>query len=350
MRILFVDPKSSTPYDSERMRIEGIGGTEASLVRVVEGLAEHHSVAVAQLGRQAPATCRGVHYVPLAERGLDADPDLVVVLRKHRLVSGYRRRFPNAALCTWVHNWQRPEAALQRVLLARAKVSVVAVSEAHRRASERVINGLAARAVSTLALVPQRVPVLRVYNPIDDTLAPDGTPVEPDRLVFLSTANKGLRQVLRSFAVVRRALPGMELLIAGTSAEGIHRELAADSALAAQPGVRILGRLPQHELLRYTRSALCVFYPQSVHPETFGLIFAEANAVGTPVLAHGFGAAREVLNGDEQLVDADDTDAVVAKVRAWRGGARPVVGARPEFRAAAVVGEWMNLVERLAGR
>jgi glycosyltransferase involved in cell wall biosynthesis len=136
----------------------------------------------------------------------------------------------------------------------------------------------------------------------------------------------------------------MELLIAGTEQEVLRREFGLAAALE-QPGLRVLGRLPQQEMLKHVRSSLCVFYPQSVHPETFGLIFAEANAVGTPVLAHDFGSAGEVLGGGEQLVDATDAAAVADKVAAWRDGGRPQVRAQPQFRASAVVAEWRRLLE-----
>src|SRR5581483_2147599 len=45
-----------------------------------------------------------------------------------------------------------------------------------------------------------------------------------------------------------------------------------------------------------------VFYPKFVLPETFGLVFAEASAVGTPVLTHDCGAAAEVLADPRQVL------------------------------------------------
>lgn len=47
-----------------------------------------------------------------------------------------------------------------------------------------------------------------------------------------------------------------------------------------------LGSMPQHFILQHLRKALSVFYMQRKRAETFELVSAQANAVGTPVLAH----------------------------------------------------------------
>lgn len=186
----------------------------------------------------------------------------------------------------------------------------------------------------------------RVYNPIDPALQPDATAVNPDQLIFISSAYKGLDQVLRNFGTVRQVLPQLELLIAGNEEESLRRHPVYGPALAEQSGMRMLGRLPQEQVLEHVRRSLCVFYTQNVHAETFRVVFAEVNAVGTPVLAHDFGAAREVLGGEEQLVDADDADAVAAKLVAWRSGGRPRVGPDDRFSIRAVSAEWLRLFEQ----
>ena len=331
LRVLFHDAASALAYDAELMRHQGIGGTEASVVRVAEGLAATHEVCVAQRGRTRVSSPHArLRYVPLTEPrpfgGIP--PDCVVVLRKHRHVPALRACYPAAAMFCWIHNWQRVETELLRGGLVRSGCAVVAVSDAHRVATDRLINGSLARLVGRGG----RVPVLRIYNPVDERLVPDDTPVDPDKLVCFS--RKGLHRVLAAFAQVRKALPALRLYIAGY-----------ESLPGSQPGVHLLGRLPQHEVFRHVREALCVFYPQDVHAETFGLVFAEANALGVPVLAHDFGAAREVLGGAEQLVEARDYPAIIERLRAWRAGGRPKVSLRPEFRASSVLGEWRRLLE-----
>lgn len=349
MRILFHDAATASAYDAEVMGRQGIGGTESTVVRVAEGLSSTHDVAVAQRARRERVSPhRGLRYLPLDDPDPfeGPPPDWVVIVRKHRVAPLLRTRFPSSAMLSWIHNWQRPESVLLRVGLARSNCAMLAVSNAHRDATDRLINGTLARAIGALGGGGGRIPVRRIYNPVDERLAPDDTPVDTDKLVFLS--NKGIDQVLASFAAVREALPSLQLHVAGHSPETMALRSRYHSELLRQPGVHLLGRLPQHELFQHVRKALCVFYPQNVHAETFGLVFAESNALGTPVLAHDFGSAREVLSSSDQLVDARDAQAVVDKLREWREGRRPRVSLRPEFRASNVLEQWRRMLDKRA--
>jgi glycosyltransferase involved in cell wall biosynthesis len=342
MRILFHDACALVAYDAEQMRRQGMGGTESTVVRVAEGLSMEHEVAVAQRARQDPEMPRHwLRYVPLEDPAPfgASPPDWVIVVRKLRHVPRLRERFPSARLAVWIHNWQRIETLFLRAGLARSRCSVIAVSDAHRGATDRRINGGVARTIGALRGGGLAIPVHRIYNPLEDGLAPDATPVDRDKLVNVS--NKGIPQVLAAFARIRRSMPFLQLYFAGPERSTLERF----GALARQPGLHPLGRLPRHEVLRHVREALCVFYPQHVHAETFGLALAEANAVGTPVLAHDFGAAREVLGGAEQLIDGSDSGVILSTLSAWRAGARPRVAPRPEFRLSSVLGAWRRLLE-----
>lgn len=349
MRILFYDPLTAFPYDAELMKKRGIGGTESSVIRVAEGLSRSHEVAVAQRAREEPAVGNPrLRYVPLdfPTPFQASPPDWVVVLRKHRSVPKLRTRFPDAALALWIHNWQRAEVVIHRIGLAKSRCIVVAVSDAHRKATDRRINGVPAKLIGRLAGDGQPIPVQRIYNPVDIPTPAEEFPVDPDKLLFFSTANKGLDQVLRTFQKVRNAIPSMKLYIAGETLESLKNNPRYSDLLLEQPGVTLLGRLPQRELFAHIRESLCVFYPQNIHPETFGLVFAESNALGTPVLAHDFGAAGEVLCDRDQLVAANDTPAIIDRLRRWRNGERPSVYLREGLKLDAVVSEWQSLFEK----
>ena len=106
------------------------------------------------------------------------------------------------------------------------------------------------------------------------------------------------------------------------------------------------GSLPGAELHAHVASALCVFYPQRGFEETFGLVFAEANALGTPVLAHPLGAATEVLaaGGSGQVVECTPEN-VLHTIREWRGSGRPVVGGHRNFSLEKIIREWTGLLD-----
>ena len=67
-------------------------------------------------------------------------------------------------------------------------------------------------------------------------------------------------------------------------------------------GVEYLGPQPQERIHKEVRSALCTFFPNFVLPETFGLVFAESKAVGTPVLTCDAGAAAEIVGDPQQVI------------------------------------------------
>ena len=182
------------------------------------------------------------------------------------------------------------------------------------------------------------LPSAFVYNPIGDELVPDDTPVDPEKLIFFSSPHKGLANTLRAFARLRQSpgLAGMRLVVANP---GYH----PDQDVAGLDGVSSLGSLSHSDVIREVRSAFAALHLNDVCPETFGLVNAEANAVGVPVIATPLGATAEICGNDEQLVAANDDDALIARLLHWRQHGRPRVYARPEFRQAAVTESWLRL-------
>lgn len=78
---------------------------------------------------------------------------------------------------------------------------------------------------------------------------------------------------------------------------GDGSEMAALKAQAGgQSHIHFVGRLPFADVERHMRHALAVIVP-SVGFETFGNIIAEANAWGTPVIAHRLGPFAEMIDG-----------------------------------------------------
>ena len=349
-RIVFMDTVSPLPYDTRSFGARAVQGTEASVMRIADSL----GACVMQPNR----TSAWERYLPLQPV---ATAEHVVVIREVRALAQARELFPNAQLHLWLHDKLRPGSKRGRHLrrsadlLRAAKVSIICVSDTHRR---DVLQTLRWAGLDGL-------PVCTRYNPLDPTLQPDGSPFDDRQLAFFSSPNKGLAFALDAFGALRRAMPELRLVVGNPGYK--------TDPLATLPGVQFLGPQPQAAMHAQVRRSLCTFQPNFRIPETFGLVYAESNALGTPVLTHDFGAAAEVIGDPQQLLPVRSAyrgyeavvgglaprwrrlparlaaaaglfDAYIERIRQWRGGARPVVRADPRFALPALAAQWRELL------
>jgi len=125
-------------------------------------------------------------------------------------------------------------------------------------------------------------------------------------------ARKGVQEVIRALALVRRDVPAARLVVVG---EGPYRrELERLSeALGLRDSVHFAGRIPDEELAAaYRTASLLVFTPtpraEQGEREGFGIVCLEANACGRPVVAWASadggteGVAEAVLHGETGLI------------------------------------------------
>lgn len=349
-RIVFLDTVSPQPYDSRSFGERAVQGTEASVIRIAD--------AIGAVVMQHNRTSAWQRYLPVQPlQGIEQ----VVVIRESRALAQARELFPQARLHLWLHDKMRPATKRGRRLRADAgllreeRVSLICVSDTHRR---DVLNTLRWAGIPGL-------PVCTRYNPLDPSLQPDGTPFDERQLVFFSSPNKGLAFALDAFGALRRALPDLRLIVGNPGYKADARTAIA--------GVQFLGAQPQPVIHAQVRRALCAFQPNFRIPETFGLVYAESHALGTPVLTHDFGAAAEVVGDPRQLLAVKTSyrcyealvgalpprwrrlparlagaaglfDAYVERIREWRTGARPVVRPDPRFALSAVAAQWRELL------
>ena len=76
----------------------------------------------------------------------------------------------------------------------------------------------------------------------------------------------------------------------------------------------------------------------------FGIVFLDANAVGTPVLTHPFGAAPEVLSDPVQLINTHHLPTVIHRLMHWHDGNRPKVTVQEKFRLSHIIKEWEKIL------
>ena len=204
--------------------------------------------------------------------------------------------------------WARLEAAI-----ARRAEAVVTVSEHSRR--ELVVAGVPAARVH---FVPEGI-----ATPAPTAGWPDAWPGGGLRLLHLGRleARKRPELAIATLAALRRSGIDASLVLAG---DGPQAELAAR---AAGLPVRVTGRVSETDKWRLYDSADVLLFGSTL--EGFGLVVAEAQSRGVPVVAAAGTATAEALaDGRTGLVVAPTPDAFAAAVN-------DVAARRAEMGAAA---------------
>lgn len=299
------------------------------MVELAEGLAEHYNVVVEQHNRT-----EGEDYVGKARythQGSVVSAKWVVAIRDPRPMVTARTRFTDAQIYLFSHDIAGRDLGLcfeSGVFRDSRCSTVVCVSNWHRT-----------QTIETLRVFGYtgQFKMRAIYNPIDTGYIP-GTIIDRNKLMWLASPHKGLERAYEIFKTLVKINPDFRLYVTNPG----YLEDLKD----ADERVISLGTIPHGEAMEHLRTSLCLFYPNTVFPETFGKVLAEANGCGTPVLTHAIGAAREVLDTHpSQLMDCRDTEQVVKRVMSWYSGERPVVRGKPIFKLRNVVNEWIKLLE-----
>lgn len=325
--IVFVDGTAPHEYTQNTFSSPEcrLGATEASTVRIAEALAKNHTVYLLQYHRKAREEGGGIHFRGITDvEGIKAD--IVVFLRLPQGLPVIRSQWPEARVFLWLHDLHGKEMTLAYPAILKARAEIICVSQFH---AERIRNLLAAAPE-----YKQEIPIHAIYLPLADSLPKPAISYDRNQLVFASTPAKGLKQVVECFIRARLEMPDLKLVIFNPGYREAH--------LPHIPHVVYRGRQPNDEVVRTIGNSLCLFIPQTAIPETFGMVFAESHAVGTPVLAHRFGAAVELL-GDSELIDGYNRIDVVEHLHSWYSGKRPNVCINKELCLTSILEKWTNL-------
>jgi glycosyltransferase involved in cell wall biosynthesis len=131
------------------------------------------------------------------------------------------------------------------------------------------------------------------------------------------TPRTGVQELIAAMPVIRAAVPGTRLAIAGSG--HMKQELRKRiHALGLDESARLVGWLSDEPLIRWYRAADLVVMPTQ-ELESFGLSTAEALACGTPVVGTPAGGTQEILAPlHPDLVTADTSaEALASTVIAW---------------------------------
>ncbi len=157
---------------------------------------------------------------------------------------------------------------------------------------------------------------------------------------------KGLDTLLDAYRLVRRRVPGARLTLVG---EGERVESLQRLAGGEGLDVRFAGRLDEVGLVRAYREASVAVLPSISDAESFGMVLAEANSCGRPVVASRIGGIPDfVRDGHNGLLaqpgDARDLADKITRVLADPGLARRL-GTRGRWRVVREH-DWDDLARR----
>lgn len=125
---------------------------------------------------------------------------------------------------------------------------------------------------------------------------------------------KGLRYLVKAFAILRRQRADLRLVIVGPGKPDRECASLLDGIAAEHPGsVVVTGVVSGEDLPRYYASA-DVFCSPATGGESFGIVLLEAMAAGAPVVASDIDGYRDVVKheGNGLLVGAGDVDAIAS--------------------------------------
>jgi len=330
--LLFVDNTYPKPYQVSTLKEKAIGGTESSVIKTALILSKVYRVFVAQEFRTDFCVESGnLNFIPKKHINKLA-PDFIVILRKFPLLKGLRKQFPKARLFLWLHTYKNTEYVFKRLTLAKTNTTVICNSKTHAiHTADLLNNNFFAHLFSHFV---KKAKVNYCYNPVSMP-EKQANIRDINKLLFFSSPNKGLQQVVSSFIQIIKALPDLRLYIANPGYK-------SNQSITFNANIIVIGSLPHAQMMKHVAQSLCVFYPQDTFAETFGLIYAEANAYGTPVLAHNIGSAKEILDKNNGLIDANNIKKIIETIKTWQN-VFPEIKYNKKFSSKFILNQWINL-------
>jgi glycosyltransferase involved in cell wall biosynthesis len=336
--IRILDPVNYKKYDSGILDTEPLGGTEATVVRVASLLASKEKNVTVYQKHRDDISCdiTGVNYKPLLEYNKDiktADA-ITIVLRDIGVACGIKNDNPNEKIFLWLHDLQQASADSVRYyeLAASLGIEFICVSEYHKNQVNHIKH------LGNITNLPTHcVPNLVTVRKSGDVPSPGS-----DDLLFFSSPHKGLRETVNTFSRFKDfpELAHFKLVVSNPG----YYEIPDD--LKNKPGVIILDPMSHASMMKRLESSFCVLHLNSVFPETFGLVHAEAMALGVPVITSRLGANPEILTHPHFMCDVTDTRAIILKLIDWVKYGAPKPRLDNKYSPDNVYKKWEGLLRK----
>lgn len=330
--VIMLDTTANKYYDSTTLEREPLGGTEATIIRVAESLAQVGlSVAVVQTTCPPFEPVMGQYAFFMHNTTLPADTTCDYFIQIRGISNSHL--FPEAQKFVWMHDLGHEKMKDWPEKLNKHNVKMIAVSRWHKKNLKKYLDGYDN--------------ITYIYNPVPDSLyIPPEKRSSYDRnlIAWLSSPHKGLGQATRLFKKIHEMRPQIKFLIFNPG------YLQIDTvALSSNKGMYYSGPENCKTVWSVLQRCLCVFYPTDWE-ETFGCIASEANALGVPLATFKKGALNEVVTSDNQLLEEGDEEGIINRVIEWHDNGRPMIHGNEEFKLSVVVDDWLSLLQRSKNR
>ncbi len=323
MKILFVDCVAYKAYNYATPKKEGLGGSESTVMRIAHGLSQRNHE-VFHYNRIDSARTQIEYSYGIGHLGANTPyptPDVVIHIRCYTDPASWKARFPNAKHLIWYHDFPS-----QWITPADSDIDGVCVSHSHKINLERY-----------MATVPGFIkrPIRVIYNPV--VSYPVRHAKIPGRLGFFSSPERGLDRCYELYSMAKKIRPHLSFAYSnpGYFADGTLPDDAINMGQMAHP--QVCEEISKCEVL---------FYPLARVVEAFGIVYGEANAMGTPVLACDLGAVREVLGNGNTILPTDASEEQIITALFEMMDKKPLVKADARFAIENVIDQWEYLLSQ----
>lgn len=286
--VVFTCPGVAYVFDDETFKQNGAGGSETALIQMAKWIRRETNRAVKVfMPRDASyVSPDGVEYLPLTQ--MDAyfsahKPQLHVAWR-------HSEKFTDAYTVGWSHDLVIP--GVERGHLNE----VLCLSEFHRN----FFSAATGYSQNKIRVIRNGV----VKEMIAKVQSEPRPPVDKNKVIFVSSPDRGLTKAISVMDLVRLEKPDAELHVYygfdGMLKAGRLSEVnVIKTACEQRPWVKLHGHLKLEDLLREYRTASVWLYPTDFL-ETFCISALETELMGVRGVVHGTGALPETVKLLEQ--------------------------------------------------
>ena len=361
-KVLFIDPVCPKQYDMKYLNHNPSGASELCLLQVARAVqkysnSEIHFVQYNRKDLNTESKIKFHNQEFLISTTEDNDIDAIVLQRDPRLVPFLQNKFKNAKIVVFQHDFFEGGALSQTGAkdlkkLKDSEVPLIALTEWHKN---NLLYNFELRGIvmnQNINIIPhfivsdlRRLELKQFKNIKKDK----------NKICFFSSAHKGLEHTIHALKILNKINRKFVLYIANPSYQQ-YPDYMVDYIKTLQHDNNMpivnLGGLPRREILKHLQSALCVMSVNPLYPETFGMIHAEANAMGIPNILLDNGANAEVVyNPPKEIIkkspytsDPIGYKEITDRVLEFYNIATPLTTLKPDFLIENVYPQWLNIL------